>query len=208
MIVESITTGSFYENVWIVGDEVSRDAIIIDPGDEADLIIAKIEELELVPIIILATHAHPDHIGAAAEIQKRYNIPFAIHAEEKSILDYFLPIAQLLGFGNIELPKISYYFVDGQILEENNFNIKVIHTSGHTPGSVCFLMGKYLFAGDTIFNGSVGRVDIPGGSWNELEKSLKKISELPEDTVLYPGHGQSTTLKKELSNNPYLKNLK
>jgi len=208
MIVKSITTESFCENVWIVGDEVSRDAIIIDPGDEVNLIINKIEEFELIPIIILATHAHPDHIGAAAEIQKRYNIPFAIHAEEKSILDSFLPIAQLLGFGNIELPKISYYFVDGQILEENNFKIKVIHTPGHTPGSVCFLIGKYLFAGDTIFSGYVGRVDIPGGSWNELEKSLKKISELPEDTVLYTGHGQSTTLKEELSNNPFLKNLK
>ncbi len=208
MIVKSITTGSFYENVWIVGDEVSRDAIIIDPGDEVNLIINKIEEFELVPITILATHAHPDHIGAAAEIQKRYNIPFAIHTEEKSILDSFIPIAQMLGFGNIELPEISYYFVDGQILEESNFRVKVIHTPGHTPGSVCFLMGKYLFAGDTIFNGSVGRVDIPGGSWNELEKSLRKISELPEDTVLYPGHGQSTTLKEELSSNPYLKNLK
>jgi len=113
MKLESITTGSFYENVWIVGYEVSRDTIIIDPGDEADLIIGKIEELELVPIIILSTHAHPDHIGAAAEIQKRYNIPFAIHTEEKSILDSFIPIAQLLGFGNIEIPEISYYFVDG-----------------------------------------------------------------------------------------------
>jgi len=208
MIVESITTGSFYENVWIVGDEISRDAIVIDPGDEANLIISKIEELELVPIIILATHAHPDHIGAAAEIQRRYSIPFAIHSEEKSILDSFLPMAQLLGFGNIELPKISYYFADGQILEENDFKIKVIHTPGHTPGSVCFLMGEYLFAGDTIFSGSVGRVDIPGGSWNELEKSLKKISKLSEETILHPGHGQSTTLRKELDSNPYLKNLK
>lgn len=208
MIVESITTGSFYENVWIVGDEISRDAIIIDPGDEANLIISKIEKLGLIPIIILATHAHPDHIGAAAEIQRRCNIPFAIHSEEKSILDSFLPIAQLLGFGNIELPKISYYFADGQILEESNFKIEVIHTPGHTPGSVCFLMGEYLFAGDTIFSGSVGRVDIPGGSWNELEKSLKKISGLPDKTILCSGHGQITTLEKELSSNPYLKNLK
>lgn len=205
MIVESLTTGMFGGNVWIIGNESTGNAAVIDPGDEMDIILDKLEKLNLKPVYILATHAHPDHIGAAAELQRRFSIPLAIHVEEKPILDSLPTIAQFLGLGNVKPPQVSMTITDGQILKIAGFTIRVIHTPGHTPGGVCYYVENYLFVGDTIFNGSVGRVDLPAGSWAQLEGSLRKIAEFPEDTILCPGHGPKTTLKEELRSNLYLK---
>ena len=205
MIVESLTTGMFGGNVWIMGNKITENAVVIDPGDEMDIIIDRLEKLSLKPVYILATHAHPDHIGAAAELQRRFSIPLAIHVEEKPILDSLPTIAQFLGLCNVKPPQVSMTLTDGQILKIAGFTIRVIHTPGHTPGGICYYVENYLFVGDTIFNGSVGRVDLPGGSWAQLEGSLRKIAEFPEITILCPGHGPQTTLKEELRSNPYLK---
>lgn len=207
MIIESIVTGSFMENAWILGDEESKHAIIFDPGDNVSNIIGKLDELGLTPVFILNTHAHPDHLGAAAELQKRFDLPFAIHEDELPTFNSAKDTAQFLGLLNFQLPELTTFLSDGQVLEINNLHLQVLHTPGHTPGSICFLTGKHLFSGDTLFQGSVGRTDLPGGSMKQLGNSLKRLSRLPEDTRVYPGHGEITSIKKELETNPYVKEV-
>jgi glyoxylase-like metal-dependent hydrolase (beta-lactamase superfamily II) len=207
MIIESIVTGSFMENAWILGDEESKHAIIFDPGDNVSNIIGKMNELDLTPVFILNTHAHPDHLGAAAELQKRFDLPFAIHEDELPTFNSAKDTAQFLGLLNFQLPELTTFLSDGQVLEINNLHLQVLHTPGHTPGSICFLTGKHLFSGDTLFQGSVGRTDLPGGSMKQLCNSLKRLSRLPEDTQVYPGHGEITSIKKEIETNPYIKDI-
>jgi len=207
MIIESVETGSFAENTWILGDTKTRHAVIFDPGDNASTIIGKLEELDLMPVFILNTHAHPDHLGAAAELQKRFDLPFAIHEDELETFKSAGNTAQFLGLLNFQLPEITTYLHDGQVLEINSHHLQVLHTPGHTPGSVCFLTGQQFFSGDTLFKGSVGRTDLPGGSVKMLNESLLRIKGLPENTIVHPGHGESTTIREELDNNPFLKDL-
>ena len=207
MIIESIVTGSFMENAWILGNEESKYAIIFDPGDNVSNIIGKMNELDLTPVFILNTHTHPDHLGAAAELQKRFDLPFAIHEDELPTFNSAKNTAQFLGLLNFQLPEVTTFLSDGQVLEINNLHLQVLHTPGHTPGSICFLNGKHLFSGDTLFQGSVGRTDLPGGSMKQLGNSLKRLSQLPEDTRVYPGHGEITSIKQELETNPYLKEV-
>lgn len=208
MIIEQHVTTGFFENTWIVGNESTREAIIIDPGDDSNIIIHKIEKLKLTPRIILATHSHPDHIGAVNDLQNRYNIPFGIHEFDKSDLENISQMAQLLGIDRIKVPKVSITLAGGQIINICGFRVEIIHTPGHTPGSVCFSINGVLFVGDTIFKNSIGRTDLPGGSFKQLKDSLLKISKLPKETTLYPGHGEVTTIEKELNNNPFLKDIR
>lgn len=207
MIIDSIVTGSFVENTWILGDDVNRHAVIFDPGDNVSSIVGKIDELKLTPVFILNTHAHPDHIGAAAELQKRYDLPFALHEKELDIFNSAKNIAQYLGIQNFQLPEVTTLLSDGQVLEVNSMHLQVLHTPGHTPGSVCYITDKHLFAGDTLFRGTVGRTDLPGGSPKQLNESLLRLSQLNPDTKVYPGHGEATSITEELKSNPFLKDL-
>lgn len=207
MIIDSIVTGSFVENTWLLGDDVNRHAVIFDPGDNVSSIVGKIDELKLTPVFILNTHAHPDHLGAAAELQKRYDLPFALHEKELDIFNSAKNIAQYLGIQNFQLPEVTTLLSDGQVLEVNSMHLQVLHTPGHTPGSVCYITDKHLFAGDTLFRGSVGRTDLPGGSLKQLNESLLRLSQLNPDTKVYPGHGEATSITEELKSNPFLKDL-
>jgi glyoxylase-like metal-dependent hydrolase (beta-lactamase superfamily II) len=207
MIIDSIATGSLIENTWILGDDVNRHAVIFDPGDNVSSIVGKIDELKLTPVFILNTHAHPDHIGAAAELQKRYDLPFALHEKELDIFNSAKNIAQYLGIQNFQLPEVTTLLSDGQVLEVNSMHLQVLHTPGHTPGSVCYITDKHLFVGDTLFRGTVGRTDLPGGSLKQLNESLLRLSRLNPDTKVYPGHGEATSITEELKSNPFLKDL-
>lgn len=207
MIIESVVTGPFQENTWILGDSVTKHAVIIDPGDNASTIVNKLAELGLTPIFIINTHAHPDHIGAAAELQRRFDLPFALHTDELVTYNSAIPTAQFLGLMNLELPQITSYLHDGQILEINSHHLQVLHTPGHTPGSVSFLTGKHLFSGDTLFKNSVGRTDLPNGSFTALKQSLVRLKRLPTDLQVHPGHGEPTTLADEIVNNPFFSDL-
>lgn len=206
MLIEQIITQQFSENVWLVGDPQTRKGLIIDPGDHADEIISKISEMNIQPLAILNTHAHPDHLAAAAEVQNHYNIPFYLHAKEKAVLKSAIPFGLVLGIRITRVPSQVIYLQDEEALKIEPFEIRVIATPGHTPGSVCYLIADRLFSGDTLFRNSVGRVDFPGSSWQELKRSLEKLKNLPPTTEVYPGHGMNTTIGQELSHNPYLKN--
>ncbi len=207
MIIESVVTGPFQENTWILGNSVTNHAIIIDPGDNASTIVNKLAEFDLTPIFIINTHAHPDHIGAAAELQRRFDLPFALHSDDLVTYNSAISTARLLGLMNLELPQITSYLHDGQILEINSHHLQVLHTPGHTPGSVSFLTGKHLFSGDTLFKNSVGRTDLPNGSITALKRSLAHLKRLPTDLQIHPGHGEPTTLADEIINNPFFSDL-
>ena len=206
MIIKKVVTGNIAENCWIIGNEQTKTAIIIDPGDDANKIIDAINDLKLEPLIILNTHGHPDHIGAASDIQDKFDILFRIHKEEKNVMEVAAPMAKMLGFENFRLPKVSSFISEENIIIEG-FNVKVLFTPGHSPGGVCFLIGEHLFSGDTLFYRSIGRTDLPGGDWNSMSNSLRKLSKLPENTKVYPGHGLETTIREELNNNQFMQDL-
>ncbi len=204
MKVEIITVGPLQENCIVVYDELSKDCLIVDPGADGDKIYKYVENLNVRAI--LATHGHLDHVGQVGYLKKIFNVPFYMHKEDEFLINNNI-------FPNFSFivkatycPKPDIYLKEGDILNFGNIFFKVIHTPGHTPGSVCFYNDKekVLISGDTLFQGSIGRVDLPGGDGKKMEESLKKLIQLPDDTVVYPGHGYSTTVGKEKKINPYL----
>jgi glyoxylase-like metal-dependent hydrolase (beta-lactamase superfamily II) len=205
MVVGQVITRQYSENVWLIGDPETRQGLIIDPGDQAGEISAKIAEMQIKPLAILNTHGHPDHLAAAAELQRLYGIPFYVHKNETMTLSAAVPFGQMLGISITEVPEEVVFLEGEKIFELGPFKTEVIATPGHTPGSVCYLIGGQLFAGDTLFRNSVGRVDFPGGSWPEMEKSLTKLAKLAPEITVYPGHGATTTIAHELRHNPYLR---
>ena len=178
MLIKSIQVGMLETNCYFLIDEGSKKTIIIDPGDEADKIISFIEDEKLVPQMILLTHLHYDHVTALPEIKAKYNIP--VYAYEKGLSDN----------GVIK-------FLDTEL--------EILYTPGHEPSSIC-IYGKrdnFIFTGDTLFYQNVGRWDLSGGNLEQLKNSLRKLIELPYNTIVYPGHGPSTNLKESRE---YLKN--
>lgn len=179
----------------------NKESFIIDPGDDAEYIINKIADLELKPKAILATHGHYDHILAVTALKLAYNIPFYAANLDGAVINRMERSAKY--FSQIEsdpAPKIDKPLVAGKKLDLDNLSLEIIFTPGHTPGSVCFYCQKekLMFCGDTIFaNGYYGRTDLSGGDAKKLENSVKKILSFPEDTTIYPGHGEETSIKKE-----------
>ena len=201
------TAGPYIENCWIIGSHFSKTALILDPGFSADRINEILHDNEWQPKAILATHAHPDHIAAAAAVQEKHPIPFYLHPNEQAILDSLAVMSQMLGIGTGEKPQHIHWIKDNETLQFEDLKCKVIEIPGHSPGAVGFLMGKHLFCGDTLFNASVGRTDLPGGNWDRLQNSLQKLLDLPADTIVYPGHGEKTSIGRERDSNPYLRGL-
>jgi hydroxyacylglutathione hydrolase len=158
-------------------------------------------------LAIINTHAHYDHIGAVQYLKNKYQLPFFLHSADSRLLKSANLYARLFDETSIlKIPKVDYYF--DQINIEDHlevFSIKIIETPGHTQGSVCFLIEDVLFTGDTIFNGDIGRVDLPGGNSKTLHESLRVLSKLPKQTKIYPGHGASSTIEHELNTNKKFK---
>lgn len=198
MVIKTLPVGYLQANCYIVMNEASKEAVILDPGGDASIIKKEIEALGANVKMILLTHAHRDHIEATEELHKLYGVKVLMHKEEEKYMD-------LDNYVYGKLPKIYEFIVDGEELEFADLNIKCIHTPGHTKGGICFLIGENLFTGDTLFNGSIGRTDFIGGDFNEIIKNIvEKILVLPNNTVVYPGHGPSTTVIYEKTRNPYL----
>lgn len=204
MIVRILTVGPLAENCIIVYDEKSKDCVIVDPGADGEDILEEVENLNVKAI--LATHGHLDHVGQVGFLKKMLNIPFYMNEKDEFLInnDIFPGFAFMLKA--TKCPSPDFYIKDGDILTFGSLELTVMETPGHTPGSVCFYnkKEKVLISGDTLFAGSVGRVDLPGGNPQEMEKSLKKLMELPEETVVYPGHGGKTTIGKEKRTNPFI----
>ena len=202
--IETVVVGILGANCYLVSEESSQNTFIIDPGGDAPIITGKIKELSLIPVGIIITHGHYDHIEAITELKKQYGVPVYIHREDRD----FLTDPSLNGsafFGeDAKLPPAEMIVEDNSVIKNGLLEFKVLHTPGHTPGGMCLLIGDTAFTGDTLFKGSVGRWDLPGGSEEKLKASLEKLSKLQSSLKIYPGHGEKTTLGEELRNNLYL----
>ena len=200
---EFILSGEFQENCYIVYDDTSKKAIIIDPGQDGEKVIDKIEKLKLKPELLINTHGHFDHTFSDDIIREKYNIPLAIHKDDTEMLsDAGKNFSPIIGSPTI-INNADIIFDKEETIETSFCKYSVIHTPGHSQGSICILINDVLFAGDTVFKNSIGRTDLYGGDYEELIKSLQKIKKLPPDTIICPGHGPFTTLKNELKNNMY-----
>lgn len=208
MPFERLVVGPLGVNCYILGDDATREAFVIDPGGNARDILNALERHQLKVSAIVNTHAHFDHVVALDEIRTATGAPFMIHVEEADTLARAQASAALFGLA-IPPPKPADRLLrDGDELSAGKISLKVLHTPGHTPGGICLLDGKNLFAGDTLFQGSIGRTDFPGGDYGTLMRSIRdRLLPLPDDTVVYPGHGPSTTLREEKTLNPFLRPL-
>ena len=180
--------------------------MIIDPADEAGEILKSVEELGLEIKFIVLTHGHPDHVGALKEIKEATGAEVAIHTDDaESLQQQYLGF--LFGLSYQIPPPPERLFKDGDSIDIGDLHFGVIHTPGHTPGGICLLGHGVLFSGDTLFNYGIGRYDLPGGNYSQLMDSLQtKLMVLPDDTIVYPGHGPDTTIGTERRGNPFLSN--
>jgi len=211
MRIETLIVGPLEVCCYLVYDEMTKKGVIIDPGDNDPRILETIKRLSLKPLYILGTHGHPDHILGAEYLREELRIPFLLHLED---YNFFRDPQNFLTFklwGFPENPKPDEVFEEGAIFQFGESYLRVIHTPGHSPGSVCFYneREKVLFTGDTLFVEGIGRADLPGGSYKTLMKSLKeKVLTLPEETVIYPGHDYgpkpTSTIGYEKRYNPFV----
>lgn len=197
--------GSVSTNCYFVINELTKETILIDPADNFATIESVILENGLLPKAVLLTHGHFDHILAAAQVREKYKLPIIACKQERKVLEdseYNLSSS----FGRAFAINADQYEEDAKILELAGFMIKLIHTPGHTEGGACyyFMNESVLFSGDTLFLESVGRTDFPSGSMSKIVRSIKeKLLVLPENTIVYPGHGEKTSIEYEKMNNPY-----
>lgn len=204
MQIISLVTGAMLENAYLVFDEASKQAAVIDPGDDAGKIEEQIDRLGLRLEYILLTHGHADHIGAVDELREKYNAKVAIHALDAEML--LSGEKNLSGFIGtpFAVKAADRLLQDGDAVDVGKIRFHVMHTPGHSKGSVCYLVDHVMFSGDTLFEGSIGRTDFPGSSMSEMRASLARLKALEEDYEVYPGHGGATTLEQEKAMNPYL----
>ena len=203
--ITGVVSGNLQVNCYIVYDVNLKKAIIIDPGEQAQKVINKIETLNLQPELLINTHGHFDHIFSDDIVREKYNIPLAIFKDDVEMLsDSNLNLSQYMD-NPITIKQADIIFDKEEVKETSFCKYKVIHTPGHSKGSICILTDDILFSGDTVFKYSIGRTDLPDGNYNELMQSLEKIKKLSKNITIYPGHGPVTTLKEELENNPYFK---
>ncbi len=208
MILETLVVGALEVGCYIIGDKAGKEVAIIDPGGDADLIEQTLEKNGFKPVCIIATHGHFDHIGGAAALQKSINCDFLISAKDLFLVENIAEQAAFFGFAEVDKPKVGRTIKDQDTIEVGGLRINVLDTPGHTPGSVSLQAGNSVFVGDTVFQGSIGRTDLPGGSYDTLINSVKeKLFTLDDNTELFPGHGGSTTMKHEKKFNPFLNTL-
>lgn len=205
LVVDAFVVGPFQENCYFVRREGRADTVVIDPGDEASRLIAHLEREKLNPVAILNTHAHLDHIGAVAEMKERFGLPFYLHPDDLPILAQAPGAARLYGVRVPTLPEVDHPLRHGQTLPLAGLAIEVRFTPGHTPGHVSFVVEDRVFSGDALFQGSIGRTDLPGGDTETLLASIEReLLSLDDATQVYSGHGPATTIGRERRHNPFL----
>ena len=209
MIFEQLVVGPLQCNCTILGDEASGEAIVIDGGDESERIAGTLDRLGLRARVLLHTHAHIDHIGALADLKERTAAGAALHPDDLPLYRELAIQAAWLGIPVPRVVSIDHELADGEVVRVGSLKLEVLHTPGHTPGSCTFVAkrdGEHLaFTGDTLFFGSIGRTDLPGGDTGRILASLReRILTLPDATIVYPGHGPRTTIARERAHNPFL----
>jgi len=207
MIHEILPVGPLQCNCSVIGDETTREAIVIDPGDQIEDVLALIEKHNLQVKQIVITHAHIDHVGGAMKLRVATGAPILLNQNDYALLKMLDVQAAWIGMKNPGKVQIDGSVGQADTIQAGSLTANVIHTPGHTEGSVClyFPAESKLIAGDTLFAGNIGRTDLPGGSMEKIIDSLhEKVMALPDDTLVVPGHGPLTTIGEERESNPFL----
>jgi hydroxyacylglutathione hydrolase len=207
MIHEILPVGPLQCNCSVIGDEHSHEAIVIDPGDNIDQVVAIIQKHNLQVKQIVITHAHIDHVGGAMKLRAATGAPILLNQNDYALLKMLDVQAAWLGMANPGKVEIDQSLGSGDVVKAGSLTAQVLHTPGHTEGSICIYFEgvKTLIAGDTLFAGSIGRTDLPGGSYEKILRSLHdRVLVLPDDTAVVPGHGPLTSIEVEKESNPFL----
>jgi hydroxyacylglutathione hydrolase len=209
MIVETLQLGPVGTNCFVVGDEVTGRAAVVDPGGDAPRVVAVLQRLGLTAEVIVLTHAHFDHVGGVRELRDATGAPVAIGESEAPLLAVAAERgASLFGLTIPKPPAPDRLLHDGELVILGGRPFRVVHTPGHSPGHICLLGDGIAFVGDVVFQGSIGRTDLPGGDHDALLRSIARyLLPLPDETVLYNGHGPATTIGRERRTNPFLAGL-
>lgn len=206
MILETLVVGMIQANCYLVGDAKTGEGVVIDPGGDVPVILRALEAHKLKPVAILATHGHFDHVEGLAGLKRATNAPILVHKSDMPLIQGMTTQGQLFGIRVEAAPPPDRFLEDGDTLPVGGLTLQVLHTPGHSPGSVCFLVDRSVFVGDLLFAGSIGRTDLQGGDYDTLIRSVQqKIFTLPADTTVYPGHGPATSVGVEKRTNPFFR---
>jgi len=204
VILKRLAVGPFASNCYIVGSESNKEGMIIDPGDETEVILKNVKDLGLDIKSIVLTHGHIDHIGAVKEVKEATGAEVAIHADDAQALQEN-SVSAMFGLSYPTPLPADRLLNGGDSIDIGDLHFLVVHTPGHSPGGICLVGEGMVFSGDTLFNYGIGRYDLPGGSYNQLMNSIHtRLTVLPDNTIVYPGHGPDTTIGAERRGNPFL----
>jgi len=211
MIIETRAVGPFFKNGFVIGCEDTREGLVIDPGDEVAELLAAVDRHNLTIRYILLTHAHLDHVTGVAAAKKALKAPVGLHRADNFLYEGVVEQGQMFGLRVEPQPKVDFFYDGPGPWRFGNYGAWVHHTPGHCPGGVCLAIGRdgqaerTLIVGDTLFAGSIGRTDLPGGDHQTLLRSIREVLfAFPDDAVVHPGHGEPTTIGTEKRTNPFL----
>lgn len=207
MTVKCFTVSPLAENAYLVACDETKEAIFVDPGDEPARLLEAVEAEGFTVTKIVNTHGHFDHVGAVMALKDALEVPFHLHKSDEPLLERLLEVGPMFRIGDGRVPVVDHYLEEGQAVEVGKLTGEVLFTPGHSPGHVSLYFPDQgcVFVGDVLFAGSIGRTDLPGGSISTLMHSIEKVlMELPQETVVYPGHGPETTIGQEKAQNPFL----
>ena len=212
MILETAAVGPFFKNGYVAGCENTRKAVFIDPGDEVEQLLAFIAAEKLDVTHILLTHAHVDHVSGVAEAKRALGVPIYLHRDDLFLYDNAVRTGMMFGLTVEQPPPVDVFYEGEGPLVFGDYQVRVVHTPGHCPGGVCLAISRggdasppQLFVGDTLFAGSIGRTDLPGGNYDTLLTSITQtLFAFPDDSIVYSGHGPETTIGREKQTNPFV----
>ena len=207
MIVKALTVGFIATNCYIIGSDITRRAMVIDPGADSRAIMKAIDADRLLLSLIVITHSHFDHTGAVKAIKDATGARFAVGAgADKSSPGALIKLVAAMSGGSAKIPEPDLFLSDGDKIDIDELHFEVIYTPGHSPDEISLYGHGILFSGDTLFNSGIGRTDFPGCSYEQLEHSIQaRLYTLPDQTVVYPGHGPATTIGREKRGNPFIR---
>jgi glyoxylase-like metal-dependent hydrolase (beta-lactamase superfamily II) len=212
VILERRAVEPFFKNGFVIGCEDTREGVVIDPGDEVDELLAAVAHHNLTIGNILLTHAHLDHVTGVAQAKRALGAPVRLHKDDNGLYEHVVEQGLMFGIRVEPQPPIDRFYQGQEPLRFGNYRVRVLHTPGHCPGGVCLAVRsdtkeatEILFVGDTLFAGSIGRTDLPGGNMDTLLRSIRTVLfAFPDDTVVWSGHGEQTTIGREKRTNPFL----